>query len=334
MVSKAVEQRLGHKESIAFLPTPIHSLNRLSEQYQPNELFIKRDDQTGVASGGNKARKLEYLIKEALVAGCDTVLTAGAQQSNHCRQTAAVAAQMGLDCHLLLGGSAPEEYSGNLLLSKLLGARIHFTGAQRKGEQLQALNEKLQSDGKKCFIIPYGGSNLTGSLGFVNAIRELKEQERSMGIEFDHIVFASSSGGTQAGMILGKALFDLKANLHPISIDKVGINGTPLEEIVLNLVNEGAQLLGLKNPFTIEACRLNRTFDGPGYGHLIPEELRSILKLAQEEGILLDPVYSGRAFYGLTQLLKDRYFEKNAKILFWHTGGLPAIFTQSEPLLA
>jgi D-cysteine desulfhydrase family pyridoxal phosphate-dependent enzyme len=332
-VSTAVEQILDHKESIAFLPTPIHSLNRLSEQYPSYEIFIKRDDQTGLASGGNKARKLEYLIKEALELGCDTVLTAGAQQSNHCRQTAAVAAKLGLECHLLLGGNPPKEYSGNLLLSRLLGATIHYTGAQRKGEQLSSLKQSLEAQGRQCFMIPYGGSSLTGALGFVNAMRELKMQELSMGIEFDHIVFASSSGGSQAGMMLGKELFGISAQLHPISIDKEGIAGIDLEHIVLDLVQKGVKLFGLSKSYTLEDCVLNRNYDRAGYGILTEDEIKNIRTLASAEGVLLDPVYTGRAFNGLIDMLQIRSLEQPSKILFWHTGGFPAIFVHSAPLL-
>ncbi|MDO9136516.1 MAG: pyridoxal-phosphate dependent enzyme, partial [Lutibacter sp.] len=167
---------LDHKFDLGFFPTPLHQLKNLSEKYAPYNIFIKRDDQTGLASGGNKTRKLEYLIQDALDHDCDTIITAGAQQSNHCRQTAAACAIAKLKCHLLLGGNEPEKFNGNLLLSHLLGAQIHFTGENRKGEDIDRLKQKLELEGKKPFIVPYGGSNLTGALGFVNAIKELKSQ--------------------------------------------------------------------------------------------------------------------------------------------------------------
>jgi D-cysteine desulfhydrase len=297
-------------------------------------LYIKHDDQTGLATGGNKTRKLEYLVQEAIDLNCDTLITAGAQQSNHCRQTAAAAAQLGMECYLLLGGYEPAQYGGNLLLSKLLGAQIHFTGPSRKGEQLNDLKQQLESEGRRCHLIPYGGSNVTGALGFVNAIRELKVQEAALGLEFDHIVFASSSGGTQAGMILGKELFGLSAELHPISIDKEGINGIDLEHIVLDLVKEGVRAFKIPRRYSLGDCRLNRAYEHSGYGKPTREEIQSIQYLASTEGILLDPVYTGRAFHGLLQMLEADSFEPGSKILFWHTGGVPALFEQSELLLA
>ena len=325
---------LGNKYSLGFLPTPVHKLNRLSAEFKDYELYIKRDDQTGLATGGNKTRKLEYLVKEALDQNCDTLITAGAQQSNHCRQTAAAAAQLGLNCHLLLGGSEPEQYSGNLLLCKLLGAHIYFTGADRKGEQLSELHQELQSKGHSCAVIPYGGSNLTGALGFVNAIAELKEQEEQLNFEFDHIIFASSSGGTQAGMILGKALFGLRAKLHPISIDKEDIDGLPLEELVYRLVKSGEQRLELHTKFSLEDCRLNRNYDASGYGQLTPEEVLSLKTLSRTEGILLDPVYTARAFHGMLDLMRRESFRPGSIVLFWHTGGFPALFSPTHSLLA
>ena len=318
---------------MGFLPTPIHELRQLSQYYPEYEIFIKRDDQTGLATGGNKTRKLEYLIKAALDEGCDTVITAGAQQSNHCRQTAAAAAQFGLQCHLLLGGKEPKTFSGNLLLSKLLGATIHFTGSERKGEQLPQLKEDLESKGQRCYIIPYGGSNLIGSFGFINAVAELKAQEQTLEFEFDHIIYASSSGGTQAGLILGKELFGLNAELHAISIDKEGISGKPLEDIVLHLTNEGSQHFKLEKHFSKEDCQLNRHYDSSGYGHLTPQEILSIKTLAKEEGILLDPVYTGRAFNGMLDMMNQKIFKEKSKILFWHTGGFPALLADSNNLL-
>ena len=325
---------LQNRYALGFLPTPIQKLERFTQESAPYSLYVKRDDQTGLATGGNKTRKLEYLVKEALNFNCDTLITAGAQQSNHCRQTAAAAAQLGLECHLLLGGTKPNSYSGNLLLSQLLGAKIHFTGADRKGEQLTKVKKTLEVNGKQCYIIPYGGSNLIGALGFVNAIAELKQQEQVLSIEFDHIVFASSSGGTQAGMILGKELFGLKAQLHPISIDKEGISGQDLDTTVLDLVNAGAKKLRLTRSFSIEECRLNKNFESPGYGVLTKSEISSIKFLAVNEGIVLDPVYTGRAFSALRSMINNQVFAPKSKILFWHTGGTPAIFSKSGMLLA
>lgn len=323
---------LDHKFDLGFFPTPLHQLKNLSKKYAPYHIFIKRDDQTGLASGGNKTRKLEYLIQEALDNGCDTIITAGAQQSNHCRQTVAACAIAKLKCHLLLGGTAPEKYNGNLLLSDLLGAQIHFTGENRKGEDIETLKQQLELEGKKPFVIPYGGSNITGALGFVNAVKELKEQLIAQNLQIDYLFFASSSGGTQAGLTLGNDLYHLNMNLIPIGIDKNETEGLSLEEMVLMLVNEGKLLLNIKKEYTFADVKINNNYNESGYGVVTKNEKDAIKELAQNEGILLDPVYTGRAFYAMMDYLKESKIPSNATILFWHTGGLPANFYYADQL--
>lgn len=182
----------NNKFDLGFFPTPLHKLKNLSKKYEGYNLYIKRDDQTGLASGGNKTRKLEYLIQEAINNDCDTIITGGAQQSNHCRQTAAACSVAGLDCHLVLGGKEPEVYNGNLLLSDLLGAKIHFSAENRKGEDMALLKEKLETEGKKVLLVPYGGSNTTGTMGFVNSVKELQDQLIEQNLAIDYIFFASS----------------------------------------------------------------------------------------------------------------------------------------------
>ncbi len=324
---------LNHKFDLGFLPTPLHHLKNLSEKYAPYRIFIKRDDQTGLASGGNKTRKLEYLIQEALNNGCDSVITAGAQQSNHCRQTAAACAIAKLECHLLLGGKAPQKYNGNLLLSHLLGAHIQFTGEHRKGENIDLLKHKLESEGKKPFIIPYGGSNLTGALGFVNAVKELKDQLIAQNLKIDYLFFASSSGGTQAGLTLGNELYHLNMNLMPIGIDKDETQGLTLEEMVLHIVNEGKFLLNIKKEYTLAEMKIINDYNEFGYGVITENETTAIKELAQYEGILLDPVYTGRAFFAMMDYLKKKKIPSSANILFWHTGGFPANFYYAAQLM-
>jgi D-cysteine desulfhydrase len=323
---------LDHKFDLGFFPTPLHRLKNLSEKYAPYNIFIKRDDQTGLASGGNKTRKLEYLIQEALDNDCDTIITAGAQQSNHCRQTAAACAIVKLKCHLLLGGIAPEKFNGNLLLSHLLGAQIHFTGENRKGEDIETLKQELELEGKKPFIVPYGGSNITGALGFVNAMKELKSQLTAQNLKIDYLFFASSSGGTQAGLILGNDLHHLNINLIPVGIDKSETQGLSLEEAVLNLINEGKLLLNIKKEYTFSDVKINNDYNEAGYGVITKNETEAIKELAQNEGIILDPVYTGRAFYAMMDYLNKNKIPKNTNVLFWHTGGFPANFYYAAQL--
>ena len=321
---------LKNKFDLGFFPTPLHKLKNLSKKFPSYQIYIKRDDQTGLASGGNKTRKLEYLIQKALDEKCDTVITAGAQQSNHCRQTVAACAIADLECHLLLGGDEPAEYNGNLLLSHLLGAKIHFTGENRKGEDIQNL-KAIRIQDKKVSVIPYGGSNLLGAFGYINAVKELKDQLKEQNLKLDYIFFASSSGATQAGMMIGMDLFDVKAELVPINIDKAETEGF-LEKIVLDLIHESKEFFDLKKEYDIADIPLERSYDKAGYGNLTDDEKEAIKTLAQTEGILLDPVYTGRAFYGMLDYLRKSKIPQNTNILFWHTGGLPANFNYGKEL--
>ncbi|MDN3664088.1 1-aminocyclopropane-1-carboxylate deaminase/D-cysteine desulfhydrase [Algibacter miyuki] len=324
---------LTNKYPLGFFPTPLEKMNNLSEKYPDYQLFIKRDDNSGLASGGNKVRKLQYLIYEALNKGFDTIITSGAQQSNHCRQTAAACAQAKLECNLLIGGEKPKIYNGNLLLSQLLGAKIHFNGENRKGEDIEGLKIRLEAEGKKVYVVPYGGSNLLGACGFIDAVKELKVQLLEKSLKMDYIFFASSSGGTQAGLRLGGDLFGLQTKLMPISIDKMGYGDKTLAEAVLELLNEGQKSLSIKKAYSIDDAELIHGYDSKGYGVVTPNEKLAIKELAENEGILLDPVYSGRAFYGMLDHIKSQKIEKGANIMFWHTGGLPANFYYSEELL-
>jgi D-cysteine desulfhydrase len=320
------------KISLGFFPTPLEKLSNLSKKYSNYTIYIKRDDQTGLATGGNKTRKLEYLIQDAINKNCNTIITAGAQQSNHCRQTAAACAKLNLKCHLLLGGFEPKVYTGNLLLSKQLGASIHFTGDNRKGEDFNILYQKLLNENLQPYIIPYGGSNLKGAMGFVDAVKELKEQLEAKKLTIDALFFASSSGGTQAGLHLGKLLYNLNSKLYPIAIDKTGLEEKPLNEVVFSIVKEGLQALELKNEVVLKDCSLIEKYNDAGYGNITDNERFAIDILAKNEGILLDPVYSSRAFYGMLDMLNNKKLPANATILFWHTGGTPATFYYANEL--
>ncbi|WP_107987642.1 D-cysteine desulfhydrase family protein [Breoghania corrubedonensis] len=325
------------RASLGFFPTPVHPLarleRRLAAQGPRPSLFIKRDDQSGVAIGGNKVRKLEFLIGEALARGCDTVVTAGAQQSNHCRQTAAAAAMSGLECHLVLGGEKPSRVTGNLLLDQLFGAQIHWAGEHRKGEDLPRLVETLEEQGRTPCLVPYGGSSAVGASGFVAAMDELKAQIRAGEIPAPtHILVASSSGGTHAGMVVGAALNDLDTTIHGIAIDKEEHGGGTYADWLVGLTNETAALHDLRKHHARIDVSLDERFLGGGYGVVGDLEREAIALLARTEGILVDPVYTGRVFGALLAMIRAGEFSEDDRVLFWHTGGTPAVFAYAEEL--
>jgi D-cysteine desulfhydrase len=295
---------------------------------------MKRDDLTGLALGGNKTRKLEFLVGEALTQGCDTLITGGAAQSNHCRQTAAAAAACGLTCHLVLGGEAPSVPEGNLLLDQLFGAVIHWTGELRKGEKIPEIAESLRLAGRKPYVVPYGGSNTTGAAGFVGAVKELSQQLAQLGESVTHIVFASSSGGTQAGLTVGRSLLGLDCELIGIGIDKGASGDVPFDEHVAQLANATAERLGVKDRFSASELTIRKNYLGDGYGVVGELERRAIRMVAQTEGILLDPVYTGRAVGGLIDMIERGELTREHSVLFWHTGGIPALFPYAQDLMA
>jgi len=320
------------RQPLGFFPTPLVELRRFSARMGGPRLWIKRDDQTGLALGGNKTRKLEFLVGEALRQGCDLLITGGAEQSNHCRQTAAAAAASGLSCHLVLGGAPPAVSNGNLLLDELLGARIHWTGRERKGERIPEIAEQLRRGGRKPFVIPYGGSDPTGAAGFVEAVREVRAQRKELGTVFSHVVFPSSSGGTHAGLLVGKAAFSEGFHLIGIGIDKAEAGQRPFREHILNLARETAARLGVGTGFSLEEIDLREQYLGGGYGVVGSPEREAIRLLAETEGILLDPVYTGRAMAGLIDLIRQEALPEDATVLFWHTGGTPALFPYGPDL--
>ena len=321
------------KQPLGFFPTPLTPLPRLSAMSAEGpSLWIKRDDQTGLALGGNKTRKLEYLVGDALAKGADCLITAGAAQSNHCRQTAAAAAQCGLECHLVLGGEAPAVADGNLLLDQLCGATIHWAGEYRKGETIPALKGELTAAGKQPYVIPYGGSNAIGALGFVDAVAELQHQLMMEDLRLSHIVFASSSGGTHAGLMLGCHLHQLDVELLGIAIDKEETAGLPFEELVVDIANDAAEMLGIERRFAMAEVNLDRRFIGEGYGVVSALEQEAIRVCAAREGILVDPVYTGRAMGALLALQAQGRFRPEDRVLFWHTGGSPALFGYADEL--
>jgi len=315
---------------IAFLPTPLVEMRRLTEELGGPRIFVKRDDQTGLATGGNKARKLEFLIAEALGEGADTVLTTGAAQSNHARQTAAAGAMYGLRSVLVLRGSRPDHWNGNLLLDDLLGARVHWAGAKPLQETMTEVAMEEKAAGRRPYLIPLGGSNRVGALGYVAAMEELMDQIEELELDVDAIVFATSSGGTQAGMMVGAKALGFRGQLVGISVDKTEKG---LKTILAELVPQTAEYLGLGLSFDEADLVVYDDYVGEGYGVLGDPEREAIRLLAKVEGLLLDPVYTGRAMAGLLDLISKGVLGPEQTIIFWHTGGTSALFDYNEGLM-
>jgi D-cysteine desulfhydrase family pyridoxal phosphate-dependent enzyme len=312
----------------AVLPTPIEALPRLRAKIGGPILQVKRDDLTGLGLGGNKTRKLEYVLAAAQANGAKTLISVGAAQSNHCRQTAALAARYGLGCILVLSGQADQPQTGNYLADTLFGAEIVWCSRAERESVLQQTFQAAWDAGRRPYLIPLGASTPIGTLGYVNAFEEVVQQ----GDLPDWMVVPSSSGGTQAGLALGARIFAPQVKVLGISID----NPEPvLQAVVANLANEAADRLRTPERLTAADIRVNADYLGGGYGVVGEPELEAIRLFAEQEGLLLDPVYTGRAAAGLLDLIRKGYFKPEEKVLFWHTGGTPAIFAQGyQELLA
>jgi L-cysteate sulfo-lyase len=306
---------------------PIFPLPRLTAQLGGPQLWVKRDDQTGLATGGNKARKLEFLVAEALARGADTLITGGAAQSNHARQTAAAAARFGLDCTLVLRGEAPAQPQGNLLLDRLLGAETVWAGDESLPERLEVVADHMRSRGRRPYVVPYGGSNPVGASGYAAAMEELLLQCARQGLRFDHIVLPSSSGGTQAGLLVGARARGCEARILGISVDP---QAATLQDILADLATATAEHLGLHLSFVADDFAVDDSYLGGGYGVLSDLEREAILSAARTEGLLLDPVYTGRAFGGLLDLVRRGVFAPGERVLFWHTGGTAGLFARAD----
>jgi L-cysteate sulfo-lyase len=325
-----MEPVFPHRLTLAHLPTPIERLERLSKYLDGPDLLIKRDDQTGLALGGNKARKLEFLCADALTHNCDHIITCGSTQSNHCRQTAAAAAKLGLDCSLVLSGDRPEILGGNTLLDQMLGAHLYWTGRRPAEDVMQEVGKRLSSEGHKPYTIPKGGSNPLGAVGYVWAMKELADQLMKQDLDPDLIVFASSSGGTQAGMVLGKKLYHVPGQILGISNHHTA---ETLKHQVATLAAETATLLGLNDLNFADEVKVDDSYLGKGYGIVSELEREAVHLLARSEGILLDPVYTGKAMGGLIQQIRQGRWQRGQQLLFWHTGGTPALFAYGDDLL-
>ena len=315
--------------SLAHLPTPIEPLPRLSAALGGPEIWIKRDDCTGLSTGGNKTRKLEFLMAEALADGAEMVMTQGATQSNHARQTAAAAARLGLECHILLEdrtGSTAHNYNhnGNVLLDHLHGAttEMHPAGGDMNAA-MEAVAAERRKSGAKVYTIPGGGSNPTGALGYVNAALEMLTQMNDAGLAIDHIIHATGSAGTQAGLVTGLAA--MNANIPLLGIG-VRAPQARQEENVFALAVATAEKLGCPNAVSRGDVVANCDYVGDGYGIPTLGCLEAIAMFAEYEGILLDPVYSAKAAAGLIDLIRSGHFTAGQRVMFIHTGGAAALF--------
>ena len=321
---------------LAHLPTPLEALPRLSKHLDGPNLYIKRDDCTGLATGGNKTRKLEFLMAQALQEKADTIITQGAVQSNHARQTAAAAARLGMGCELLLENRVqdPDDAylnSGNVLLDRLLGARMHHYPKDTDMTQAMSdLAEELRRKGKRPYIIPGGGSNPVGALGYVNCVLELLAQANEQGLVIDHLVHATGSAGTQAGLIVG-----LKAMHSAIPLLGIGVNAPQdlQEERVYTLAVETAQFIGAGGCVQRNDVVANCEYVGEGYGIATDSMKKAVSLLARLEGILADPVYTGKGLAGMFDLIKKGYFKQGENVVFLHTGGSAGLFAYYQQFL-
>lgn len=317
-------------------PTPIEELSRLSLELGGPTLFMKRDDMLGLAGGGNKTRKLEFLVADALAQGADTLITCGAVQSNHCRLTLAAAVKEGLKCRLVLeervAGSYDPEASGNNFLFRLMDAEKLYVvpGGSDMPAEMQKAADMLAAEGRKGYIIPGGGSNPLGATGYVACAQEIIAQAFEMGLAFDHVVCASGSAGTHAGLVTG---FQATNSGIPVIGINVSRKKAEQEDIVFDLANRTAAHLGVKAKIDREAVVCFDQYVGPGYSLPTAEMAEAVRLLARLECILMDPVYTGKAMAGLIDLVRRGHFSPEEKILFVHTGGSPALYAYMADIL-
>jgi D-cysteine desulfhydrase len=317
--------------------TPIEAVPRFSEALAGPNIYIKRDDLLGLTAGGNKTRKLEFLVADALAQGADTLITCGAVQSNHCRLTLAAAVKEGLKCRFVLEERVPGSFdpnaSGNIFLYHLLGIeniRVVQAGSDLMSE-MAAEAQELASEGRKGYPIPVGGSNPIGAAGYAACAQEIQEQTFDMGLAIDAMVCASGSAGTQAGLVAG--LVGCNMNIPLIGIN-VSHPREAQEDIVYRLAGETADHIGIHGEIPREAVTCLDDYVGPGYSLPTPEMAEAVRLLARTEGILLDPVYTGKAMAGLIDLVRTGRFKKEDNVLFLHTGGAPALYVYQDYLLS
>lgn len=329
-----MKNQFPERASWARLPTPIEKMERISAELGI-DLWIKRDDQTGFEWSGNKIRKLEFLAHDALKKGATCLITCGGVQSNHCRATAALAAKLGLRCVLFLRGEAPAKAVSNNLLDRLFGAEIFYLTNEQyyegMGDLQKLVGEQIRATGGKTYFIPEGGSNGLGAFGYAQAYLEIEEQRKEKDLApFDSIVVAHGSGGTQAGLVLGK-LHSGNTNRFPRIVGvNVCYDKKESFELVKKVLWAAIQEHGLPLSFAAEDIEMLDGFLGRGYALSTPEEMKFLLKISREEGLLLDPVYTGKAFLGLYKTVKENPGALGKRVLFLHTGGGFGLFKLEE----
>jgi D-cysteine desulfhydrase family pyridoxal phosphate-dependent enzyme len=329
---EAVDLRRLPRVRLAHLPTPLEEAPRLADYLGGPRIWIKRDDLTGLALGGSKARKLEFLLGQAQADGCDVVVTVGAVQSNHARMTAAAARRLGMDAVLVLQGDAPEQVQGNLLLDRIFGADVRLIRTDDEYVLAGVVDDvarQLRRQGRRPYVIPRGGSTALGAAGYLAAWQEVQSQVASGGIRVDAVVHASTSGGTQSGLYAGT-----QATGSPVRV--VGISAGPPAEVVIRrvrgIVTELGELLGTRWRPHPDDLIVYDQYVGEGYGVPTPGGLDAIRLVARTEGILLDPVYTAKAMAGLVDLIRQGQFTREHTVIFWHTGGQPAVFAHAAAL--
>ena len=321
--------------SLAHLPTPLEYLPNLTSYLGGPGIYVKRDDCTGLATGGNKTRKLEFVMADAMERGADTIVTVGAVQSNHVRQTAAAAARLGMRCEVLLEHRVPDPsslytHSGNVLLDKLFGAKIReYPDGTDFDEAMAAVADEVRAAGGKPYIVPGGASNKIGALGYVNCAMEIVSQANERGLVVDHLVTATGSAGTHAGLIVG-----LKAMNSQIPLLGIGVNAPQgkQEQKVFDLAVETAEYIGASGCVERPDVMANCDYIGDGYGIPTESMIEAVTLLARLEGLLFDPVYSGKALAGMIDLVRKGAVPKDQNIVFLHTGGAAALFAYADQL--
>jgi len=322
-----------HKQKISFsgFPTPLQIMPRLSTVLGGPRLFVKRDDMTDLSFGGNKARKLEFLFADAKNKGADVVVSVGAVQSNCVCMVASAARRLGMKPVLVLVGKAPEVYDGNLLLDKILSADIHFIEeyGPHVEDFMNRLADEFRAKGHKPYVIPAGASMSSTVPGYALAMQELVNQFNQIGEKLDYVVCACGTGGTQAGLIFGAKLLDIKTKILSAS---VFASNADASRTIVQLVNGSAELLDLDLSIVPEEVTVFDDYIKDGYGVLNNEVTGAIKLVAETEGIFLDPVYTGKAMVMLIDLIKRGYFKEDSNVVFFHTGGFPALFLYRNEL--